>query len=253
MANRLASLLHGMIVLAAAGSPLAAACSGGSGGTGYGFTGTTPPTDPVFTPSSTAFPDTLPSTDAAKDHRVLVVLQHHRTPLGIWDANLASQSKAMPFVLFEDGAAEQFASRWEIDTIPAVALCDQAGNVLAFTSSPITAQHITQLVSNSSQEQTVLQDQLHATYQHALAAVISHHVTTALADLDLILHYKTFPVCDQATTLKTSILQQGHDAVASALTGTDPGHSRSTLTELIRTYHGTVVADEARKALHTLE
>ena len=260
MAKRLTSVIHSICLLCvcAAGTQLAAACSGGSSGAGYGVsptsptTPTTPQTDPTYASSSTAFPDALP-TDAASGNRVLVVLQQHRTPIGIWDEGLASQSKAMPFVLYEDSDAEQFASRWGIDSVPAVALCDQAGNLIALTSEPITAKNVHQLIDHAADEESDLVSELHAAYQRAERASASNHISAALAGCDAILHYKAFPICAQAATLQKSLLDKGHAAVTGAVASGDPSHSRSTLSELIRVYQGTVVADEARQALHQLE
>jgi len=254
MATHLSLVICGICLLGAAGTPLAAACSGGSGGAGYGYVPTAPPTpataqsDPSYAPVSSAFPSIL-STDAASGNHVLVALQEHRTPIGIWDQDLASRSKTMPFVLYEDGDAQQFASRWGIDGLPAVALCDRAGNLIALTSAPITAKNVHELIDNAADEEAGLTAELQTAYQRAERASTSQHMAAALKDLDAILHYQGLPVCVQAQTLRQHLITQGHQAVADAVASEDPVRSRNALGALIRAYQGTVVGDEARKAL----
>ena len=259
MAMRLTAMICGVCLLggAAAGTPLAAACSGGSGGTGYSYTPSvpstpstpaTPQSDPTYVPVSTAFPSIV-STDAPSQNHVLVVLQDHRTPIGIWDEDLASRSKTMPFVLYEDGDAQQFASRWGIDALPAVALCDRAGNLIALTAAPITAKHVHELIDDAAAEEADLSADLQSAYQRAERASTSQHMAAALATLDAILRYQALPVCAQAQTLRQRLLAQGHEAVAGAVASGDPGRSRTALGALIRAYQGTEVADEARQVL----
>jgi hypothetical protein len=253
MTYRIPALVLGTALLLAGGAPLSAACSGGSGGGGYGgysTGGSTDNPDPTYSTASVFSPQ-APSTDA-KSSRVLVVLQTHRAPLGIWDASLATLSKTMPFVKYEDSEAARFAEQWGIDSVPAVALCDREGNVIAATSAPVTANNIHHLLDQADQEQAELLSSLGALYQSAEKASSSHHVAKALENLALIQHYQGLPVCTQAATLQASLLQQGHEAIVQAEGAGDRTRIRSQLGDLVRTYRGTVVADEASKALHQL-
>jgi hypothetical protein len=245
----------GLILIAlCAASVASAACSGGYGGGGYGGGGGTgylpaPPVDPTYTPSSTAF---SPDASGSTDRSVLVVLQRKSVPIGIWDDSLVSLSKVMPFVLYQDDEAAAFAQRWSIPGLPAVALCDRLGNVIAAIDTRVSAAGIHALVDHAVAEKAVLDKGLGALYQKAEAAVKAKRMSAAFQSLDVIAHYKGLAACAQADALRARLLTDGETAISIAVTHDRP-EARTELDAVLRVWRGTQVGDAARKALHELE
>lgn len=234
----------------------AGACGGG-GGSGYGTTTFTPPPDPTYTPTSDAFPgmSTDPGSTAttqALERSVLVVLERQHQPIGIWDDGLValSKTKTIAFVRETDGEAAAFAARWQIPRLPAVALCDGAGNVLGVTGSPLTAQGVRALLAQADPARSALRTGLSSLLAQAREADRQGHAAAALADVAQVLQFRGLAVCTQAQALQADLIARGHAAVAAAAALEDSSQARAALRALAARYRDSIVADEARAALH---
>jgi hypothetical protein len=233
------------LLLALAVAPALVACDGGPGPGGYP-TGDYRDIQPQWSPRSQA------QEQARASGGMLVALQSRKAPIGVWTDALKSQSQTFPFVRLEDAEATSFATRWKIPSLPAVAVCDQYGNVLDALPAPLTAAKITALLQRLPELKRATALGLRLNLQRANAAAAADKPGEALAALAKLAPFSGYPACAEAEQLRQSLLERGLQALGEAREK-PASVARGELVALKREYQGTPVADEAGATLRSLK
>jgi hypothetical protein len=192
---RLSPVLCGPLLLAFATMPAQAACGGGGGvGSGGG------PIYPSWTPSDQA---------SAKAQQagsgIVYAIESDKRKVEMWDTALQTLSEKLPFVEQNGEYAKDFARRWNITTLPAVAVADDKGNVLWWSQASVSVAKVTAAIKDAPAEQKLLRQRLDALLAKARKQQAAGQLQQARNALASILHYQGYPAVAEAQRLANDL------------------------------------------------
>jgi hypothetical protein len=182
----------------------------------------------------------------------VVALQKSKAPIGVWTDRLKELSGKMPFVRLEDDAAQRFAAQWKIASLPAVALCDQFGNVLDVTAGQLNPGKISGMIERLPEARQMTIAALGLSLRKATDSANAGKTADAFATIARIQAFTGYPACTRAEELRQVLIERGFQqlAVAREKPATE---IRTALVALRHDYAGTSVADEASETLKALK